>query len=262
VYVTALHVNRIDVAFDIETESFELCAQNFVTPARMKVRAMKPEQKTEIVGIETATVCGGNYQSVTAGKMPGRQLIVYDKLREIADTGKPILKKVWGREDVNNPTPVWRVELRAGRDALSKLVTVKTTDAVFAALPDYLSTTLRDIRYLSDSRSNENVTRAAVHPLWRLVQRSTALVLEARTAPLVPEYVRRQLRERRLQMSIDQTVGNAVSVNVLQGNNEELSVSHLTTTFEGMVQSMVNERGEDHLPEKQRRTKKRLASLL
>lgn len=261
-HLVAVHVNRIDIAFDVGTDSFDLNAQSFITPARMKARAMKPEHKAELVGVETATVCSGNYQSVTAGLMPSRQVITYDKLREIQDRGKLFWHKVWKRNGEHDWRQVWRVEVRAGRDALSRLVPVKTTDAVFALLPNYLSDSLQKIRYVSDRSSHSNVSRTTTHPLWELVQDSAADVLQSSKPPLLHEDILRAIRERRLKMAVDQSIGNAVSAHTLSGLDQPLDDQVLSGFFKEIIERAVSVQGVDHLVEKQIKTKQRLANIL
>lgn len=111
-------ISRVDVAVDILDPDFVPDDNCFVMHSRTRKKAIG-----EI--IETNGV-SGRLTSVTIGKMPGRQMILYDKREEIMTKGKREWPVIWnktlerrGLPTLNMADPsvsrVWRIEARAGR---------------------------------------------------------------------------------------------------------------------------------------------------
>ena len=84
-------INRLDYAIDILTPDFTLDMANFVTPGQAKVSAHWEDgySKGEVGAPLQPVMRGGRFESVTVGKMPGRQVILYDKRRAALDLKQP-----------------------------------------------------------------------------------------------------------------------------------------------------------------------------
>ena len=84
-------LNRVDFAMDFATACFEPRPEQFVAPARSKVRPhwSRPAQASD-PHHPAAVLCGRRYDSVTVGKLPGRQVIVYDKRKEALEKREPL----------------------------------------------------------------------------------------------------------------------------------------------------------------------------
>lgn len=90
-------INRMDFAMDfLVPPDFEPKHEQFVDHRRTKMvsRYFKEDQDDE--DQSTAVHSGGRCESVTIGKMPGRQVIIYDKRREAIDKHKMHWFKIWG----------------------------------------------------------------------------------------------------------------------------------------------------------------------
>ena len=112
-------------------------------------------------------ISGRVCESVTIGKMPGRQIIVYDKRREAIDKRKPHWFKVWGINPNDRTKQVWRVKLHAGKAHLRDGWNMRTFADVEAAIGDVFKTALEDVRYVDGHQTDSNVSRQTPHPLWR-----------------------------------------------------------------------------------------------
>lgn len=186
-------VQRVDVAVDFEAPDFQVIPENFVCHWRCKQSEYRGfvEESAHIVRQ------GRQINSYTIGKMPNRQVIVYDKRREVIDGRKLYWFDHWG---VDRSARVWRVEVRAGKDHIAQWG-VRTLAEVEAALPSIMGDALQAIRLHADEQTDTNVTRQAVHPLWQAAAREVAALdlaepVEAERVAGVVEGRRRELRER------------------------------------------------------------------
>ena len=64
---------------------------------------------------------GRDTNSLTVGKMPNRQINIYEKKKEILSSNKHYWWELWGlkEEDYKNKE-IWRVEVRAGKKEIDK----------------------------------------------------------------------------------------------------------------------------------------------
>lgn len=152
-------VGRVDLAADFVLPGFELRAERFVAHSRTTKEERGEAEKREYL------VCmkGRRTTSVTIGKMPGRQVIVYDKRAEVIQRQKLFWFDLWGRRP---DCPVWRVELRLGKKALKERWGVTTFADLDATIADMIEDAFAGVRYLADGKLVGNVTRAPVHEFW------------------------------------------------------------------------------------------------
>jgi len=118
-----ISINRVDFAVDILAPGFCLDPDAFVFHSRANRKAIAEVETLEMNGRS------GRTTSVTIGKMPGRQVIVYDKREEVLKRRKREWPLIWNATlqaaglaplDLCDraTSQVWRVELRLGKDAL------------------------------------------------------------------------------------------------------------------------------------------------
>jgi hypothetical protein len=121
----------------------------------------------------------GRFTSVTVGKMPGRQVIIYDKrLEAIQKPGKKVWFSIWNEAlaqqglcelDFSDgfASAIWRVEMRAGKHCLKDRYKVTTWGDLADKLPSIYRDTLRRSRYCVPT-ADSNHSRWPEHRLWRL----------------------------------------------------------------------------------------------
>ncbi len=83
-------ISRADFCVDILAPEFELVPENFVIHSHTN-RADYLSAQDDM----RSNGKSGQFTSVTVGKMPGRQVIIYDKRREVIDKKKPIWWDIW-----------------------------------------------------------------------------------------------------------------------------------------------------------------------
>jgi len=88
-FSTGLSISRVDYAVDVLLPSFTLDADNFVMHARCNRKTH--EEITDI----TENGHSGRVTSVTIGKNPGRQVIIYDKREESIAKHKAYWPEIW-----------------------------------------------------------------------------------------------------------------------------------------------------------------------
>lgn len=174
--VQAHSVGRVDFAVDVEAEGFTINPERVVCHWRSTCSQHREQSRTKAQDDEGREIeivgQGGKVNSLTVGKMPGRQVIIYNKRREVIDRRKVHWWKIWyPDEDVSKEVtarPVWRVEIRAGKRELKDRWNVSTFDDLETLLPAILTETLEAIRLHADEQTDTNVTRQAVHELWQI----------------------------------------------------------------------------------------------
>jgi hypothetical protein len=160
----AVRVTRADWCFDFYSPALtqELrpgCVANVVAHSSVK----KFEFGTVTVGERS--------QTATIGKMPGLQLQLYDKSREIDEaSGKTWFYPIWvaGLDGewpwVDKPRDVWRLETRMGREFL-KDRNVRRPHEFEQLLPELITDALF-MRRLVVPREDQNRARWPMHPIW------------------------------------------------------------------------------------------------
>lgn len=219
VTVTGHSVNRIDYAVDIQAHDFKLDMQGFVCPSRTKASAYW--SKDHLLGDSGETLQpvmrGGRFESVTIGKMPGRQVILYDKRRAAIDLKQPHWFDVWGVERDDPGVQVWRVEVRAGKKALERLHLKRTFEAVEAGLPGFLQSAMDEIRYVVGKDDHKNVSRAETHPLWQAASDAVAALPTAPAPPELEAHILDIIRRQRASQGKLNAFGTMLGVMVLDG---------------------------------------------
>ena len=232
--IVDISVNRVDYAIDLLAPGFVLDASQFVCTGRPKVRPYwSKEQILDDDGsVPRAVIRGRNFESVTVGTMPGRQVIVYDKRRAAIDQQQPYWFDAWGIDRTDPSQSVWRVEFRAGREGLIKLLAGKAIgrpyDAVEAYLRPFLLSAARQVRYTVPCTHQANISRLPLHPMWEAVEAALHHLPVAQTPSLPEEQALAILRQQRTDMAEKLTFGNLINLLVLQGQSETEIVENLT----------------------------------
>ena len=167
-------LSRIDYALDFLAPSFILNPHQFVMHSNAN-RADHVEQPEISINGRS-----GRVTSVTVGKMPGRQVIVYDKRAEVIAKHKVGWWEIWNAArqrsgalplDWENPAEsrIWRVELRAGKRQLKDNWSLRTWVDLDNRLGDLFAATLDAIRYTQPT-DDTNRSRWPDSALWTQVR--------------------------------------------------------------------------------------------
>jgi len=219
-------INRADFAMDFETTGFELHPDQVVAHSHCKVSPYLGKRSTEEDEDQPQYVMRGRrVESVTIGKQPGRQTIIYDKWREAIERNKLHWFPVWGKQRNEKNVEVWRVEVRAGKRELKEKYRLSTMQDFERGIGDVIVNALNAIRYLGDCQLDSNVTRQALHPIWQVAQETAARNLSELRSGLTPNQVKEVERIKAQDTYLALCVGNAIGLAVSNGmSNQEIEI--------------------------------------
>jgi len=217
-----ISIARADFCVDILAPDFELQPENFVIHSHTN-------RADHLVADDTrSNGKSGRYTSVTVGKMPGRQVIVYDKRREVIDRQKPLWWDIWdanlARDDLPalDPTDatssrVWRVEIRAGKDLLKDRWQIRTWEQFDALFGDLVAEAVQKIRYCEPDPSDSNRARWRNHPFWELATSVASEDLLEMRSHVDPDKIKYVHRKEHIRLILAQITGNSITVAALEG---------------------------------------------
>lgn len=223
--VTDHSINRVDFAMDFQTSGFELHQDQFVAHSHTKVSPhWGISDGTSDQNQPAAVLRGRRLESVTIGKQPGRQIIVYDKRREAIERQKYFWFKAWGVDRKDPSLEVWRVEVRAGKNELKNKYQIRKFSDFEAGIGDVIVNALHEVRYLAVRQLDSNVTRQLLHPLWTLAQSVAGTDLIDLRSGLTPDQIVEIERALAIERYVNLCVGNGIGLGVsLKLGNEEFA---------------------------------------
>jgi hypothetical protein len=204
-------IGRVDYAIDFLAPGFELVPDQFV----MHSNANRADHVEPLA--TTINGRSGRVSSVTVGKMPGRQIIVYDKRAEVIAKRKLGWWEIWDRalQSKNLPpldrenaaqSTIWRVELRAGKHHLKERWGVRTWSDLDARFGDMMMTMADAIRYTQPGRDT-NRSRRPNSRLWENVREEISSDLLEMRSFAEPDLIKRVQREAHNQLLARQMIG-------------------------------------------------------
>ena len=230
-------ISRLDFAVDILAPGFAPDPAAFV--AHYATRRAEHYETLPNEDFAIRRIGGGRIGTITLGKMPNRQVTIYNKRREVIDHRhhKSWWWQVWDldRDDLENE--VWRVEVRLGKHHLKERWNVSTWADIEAAMPDMLGAALEDVR-LCEPTADSNRARWSMHPLWQaaLARVRDCFGLRTRIAPGKVRAERRHvIRNTYENLMLGIAAGYAVTRNVTPADDGDLA-----DTLAGYVRDMLS----------------------
>lgn len=214
-------INRVDFAVDILAPDFVLDPDSFVFHSRANRKAIAEFETVEMNGHS------GRTTSVTIGKMPGRQIIVYDKREEVLKRRKHDWPLIWNANlqaaglaplDLADrvTSQIWRVELRLGKNALRNRKDIRGWGSLHEHLQTEMDRLASDVT-LTVPAPDSNRSRWPLHSIWQVAQEATATRLFEHENTVPPEAVREiDLREKQLDL-LKLIAANSVTLAYLDG---------------------------------------------
>jgi hypothetical protein len=175
------------------------------------------------------------------GKMPGRQIIVYDKAHEAIVTHKLFWFEVWGIDPGDSAIDVWRVELRAPKHELTRRWNIRTFDDVDRMIGDVYRNALEEIRYVLPDQSDSNVTRQELHPLWTAATETVTSCLWDFQSGVLPSRVREIERQLAIDTYSGLWLGNLAGWSVAIGMTDEEIETDLARRVHTVVDAAIND---------------------
>ncbi len=224
-------IGRVDYAVDVLAPDFILNGESFV----MHSHANRADHFDAPPFVQHGK--SGRLTSVTIGKMPGRQVIVYDKREEVVAKRKVEWWEIWnaGRSRQDRPlldptdrdaSQVWRVELRAGKKLLKENWGITAWPEFDDQIGKVFLKALSAVRY-TRPQADRNRSRWPLHPLWQMAENEVAGDLFEMMAAADPVLVKTVQRRAHYEMLMSQITGLAASVGALteieQGKGTDLA---------------------------------------
>lgn len=208
-------IGRVDYALDFLMPDFQLIPELFVmhSNANRSDHLEHPEM--------TINGRSGRVTSVTVGKMPGRQAIVYDKRAEIIAKRKVGWWEIWDanrmrmgqpilQRDAPSECSIWRVELRAGKRLLKDQWNIRTWTDLDARLGDLVTATLDAIRYTTPTMDS-NRSRWPESELWSCVRQEVNQDLFEMASFVDPNLVKRVQADAHSRLLLSQIIGSVTT---------------------------------------------------
>ncbi|MCR9146727.1 MAG: hypothetical protein NXH74_05950 [Rhodobacteraceae bacterium] len=229
-------IGRADFCVDILAPDFELEPAQFV----MHSHANRADHLTGTPDI-SSNGKSGRYTSVTVGKMPGRQIIVYDKRAEVIARQKPIWWDIWAANLARDGLPpldrsdaatsrVWRVEIRAGKALLKDRWQVRTWADFDARFGDIIAEAFDKVRYTTPDPDDSNRARWPDAPFWALARREAADDLTELRSHVDAPKVKDVYREEQIRILQAQVLGGAITLAALKGVTKRALAKEMDAT--------------------------------
>lgn len=229
-------IGRADFCVDILAPDFELQPAQFV----MHSHANRADYLTDGSDIRSNGM-SGRYTSVTVGKMPGRQVIAYDKRAEVIKHQDQIWWDIWAANLARDGLPpldrsdaatsrVWRIEVRAGKDLLKDRWQVRTWVDFDARFGDIVAETFDKVRYTIPDPSDSNRARWPESPMWALARCEAADDLTELRSHIDAPKVKDVYREERIRILKAQVLGGAITLAALKGVTKRVLAKEMDET--------------------------------
>lgn len=176
-------IGRVDFCVDFLAPDFVLRSNDFVCHSST-VRGSYEESDV------STSHKGRRTTSVTVGKMPNRQIIIYDKRAEVISKRKEHWWKIWDLDKNYEGNKVWRVEVRAGKRHLKEKWNITSWQDLEASICDLFKKAMNDIRYLSPDQTDTNATRMDVDPIWEITTEEIGNCLRMYESGVEPSDIR------------------------------------------------------------------------
>ena len=215
-------IGRVDYAVDLLMPSaFTLEPDQFIAHSKATTSEHCYPLSGDLVGADEIQIhfAGRHASSVTVGKQPGRQVIVYDKRREVMQKQKLYWFDIWGIEP-DDPDAIWRVEVRAGKKPLKRWGVTTFID-LENQIGDLLLNSLSAVRYIVSDGVGENVSRHPNHALWQAVQREMRDALARYQSGIVPQDIIEGERQRIHAQYVSQIIGLMPGALISNGYSEK-----------------------------------------
>ncbi|UWQ95904.1 hypothetical protein K3728_01270 [Rhodobacteraceae bacterium M385] len=219
-----ISIGRVDFAVDILDPTFSLDPNAFVVHSRTMLKTHMD------LAASTTQSRSGRITSVTIGKMPGRQAIVYDKREEVLKEHKHEWPLIWQEAATRlglspldmtrrETSQVWRVELRLAKTALRNRTNIRGWVSFYEELEAEMARLSHDVS-LHVPIGDTNRSRWPLHPLWKTANAVVEAGLFSHDVQVAPELVHAaDLQQKQLEF-LRSIAAHSVTLAYLEGVQE------------------------------------------
>ncbi|MDG4720067.1 MULTISPECIES: hypothetical protein [Thalassospira] len=239
-------IRRADFAMDfLMPEGFELNQDQVVAHSHSKVSSHWGEKNadSEKQNHPSTVFRGRKLESITIGKMPGRQVIIYNKRKAAIEKQTPFWFKVWDIDPKDTSKHVWRVEFRAGKKELKDKYNLRSFKDFEDSIGDVFCNTAEKVRYIDNGNVVSNISRAQQHPLWLAVTNTLERNLFEYRSGLLPGQLRDLIREHQEQVYWQQIQGNLAGLAVVEGLTTDQIRTEYSDNLAKEIETRINTQG-------------------
>lgn len=256
VYIPQESISRFDYCYDFIMDSaFQPLPQDFIAHQRTKKHVYKEKELIDAYSASNGDI----FNTIRIGQMPNKQVVLYNKTKEITHHSKEYWWEIWRlkKEDIlKGNQAVWRVELRAGKNELNAWG-LKTFDDFENKAGDITMHILKQIRYTTPLSTDSNRSRWPNHPLWEeCLKVSINSSLGNFTSYASRENILKGFKDNYIKEGKKRLIGNAIPLGALLGDGLEI----VPRIFESLANDFKNNPPKDSL-RKFEKAKDRFQSL-
>lgn len=237
-------VGRVDFAVDFGMDKeWQLQPDCIIAHSNATASVNKEAREMHLQEVMSGRRCTG----VTVGKMPNRQICIYDKTKEIIAKRKDYWRKVWRLDERPEVERVWRVEMRAGKRHLKEDWQVSTIAQLKEKVGDIFAYSLLRIRLHDYEDDNPNITRRAVHEVWKKLSSivKAGFTLNGECPNAVKECHREQAMDN-IRKVYETTLPTFARVFGIPENRMEEAILPITRILEASIRANSDKNKERH----------------
>jgi len=238
-YQCGISLNRVDYCMDFLSLRMEFDPTCFVAHARVNKAVHYGHPPTFKHVDKQVNYKSDRVQSITLGKMPGRQIIIYDKRAEAIVKRSFQWFKIWNIDRHDPSQTVHRVELRAGKNEL-KNFNIVTLEDFETRIGDLFSKAVHVIRYVNPHVNDTNISRHTSHPLWLHVVDHVQNQLLDFSSGVEPEDFLEVIREEKAREYIQQMKGLGAGYAVCSNTEYEDIPTVLSEEIHDVLQAAIS----------------------
>jgi len=212
--------SRADFAVDILAPNFVPTRKQIIAPPNARTRERD-------AGFGSEHGIGERVSGVTAGHISNRQLMIYDKRREIIDNKKTGWIEIWnarrkleGKPAINlkdrDNSQVWRFELRMGSKQLRNRWKIRGWEGLEHQIGDAMDEFTRKVRYAMPN-GDTNRSRWSTHPIWTTLKNEMKDFFQGKRNFVEPAHIKIVSRETHKALLDTQILGTVISRAVSEG---------------------------------------------
>jgi len=232
-YLPLERISRFDYCFDfIMPSGYQPLPERFVAHQRAKKHVYG-----ERGGLDTYRSLNGDIiNTVRIGAMPGRQMAMYNKTKEIIASSKQYWWKIWDIDPKSFKEgfkEIWRIEVRAGRDELNKWP-LKRFKEFDDKAGDVIASILKAIRYTDPLKDDLNRSRWPMAPIWEEAISTSYKALAPYSTNAIRENAIRDYRDNVIAGYKERLIGNLIGLTAAQ----ERDISEISITIEELEEDI------------------------
>lgn len=185
-------ISRFDYCVDfILEDKFQPKYEDFVCACRTK--------KSQIGDLPYKQVSTGDHiDTLMIGKMPNKQITIYNKTKEIIASKKSYWWDIWEINKKEFNKTIWRVEIRAGKKELNKWNLRKFEDFE-QIVGNVINKILNDYKHTKPNKNDLNRTRWPISTIWiniiKAIKKDLFKYTDKENAPIILNKIKTELIE-------------------------------------------------------------------